>query len=95
MPHSPELIITILGILKAGGVCVPLDPAYPSDHLNFILEDTATPIVLTQEEFIEKFSKKRIRALTLREAYDFNPPAWFQKTHSPGRSCGGPEVKKS
>ena len=31
MERSPELVVAILGILKAGGACVPLDPAYPLD----------------------------------------------------------------
>ena len=33
LEHSPEMIIALLGILKAGGVYVPLDPAYPNERL--------------------------------------------------------------
>jgi len=42
------MVIGILAILKAGGVYVPLDPAYPKERLAFMLEDVQAPILLTQ-----------------------------------------------
>ncbi|WP_155727726.1 AMP-binding protein, partial [Mycobacterium avium] len=36
LDKSPELVITALGVLKAGGVYLPVDPTYPQDRLNFI-----------------------------------------------------------
>jgi amino acid adenylation domain-containing protein len=46
--RSLEMVIGILAILKAGGVYVPLDPAYPTERLALMLEDVQTPILLTQ-----------------------------------------------
>ncbi|MBE9057067.1 non-ribosomal peptide synthetase [Sphaerospermopsis sp. LEGE 08334] len=46
--RSLEMVIGILAILKAGGVYVPLDPAYPTERLALMLEDVTTPILLTQ-----------------------------------------------
>lgn len=46
--RSVELVVGILGILKAGGAYLPLDPAYPSDRLAFMLEDSGAQILLTQ-----------------------------------------------
>src|SRR5258708_5997582 len=43
-----ELPVALLGVLKAGGVCVPLDPAYPKERLAYMLEDSQTSLVLTQ-----------------------------------------------
>ena len=41
LEHSLEIVIALVGVLKAGGVYVPLDPAYPNERLAFMLEDTA------------------------------------------------------
>jgi amino acid adenylation domain-containing protein len=39
LPRSPELVVTILGVLKAGAAYVPLDPAYPPDRLRVMWQD--------------------------------------------------------
>lgn len=46
--RSLAAAIAILGTLKAGGVCVPLDPTYPPERLAFMLNDSQAPVVLTQ-----------------------------------------------
>jgi non-ribosomal peptide synthetase component F len=46
--RSLEMLVGILGILKTGAAYVPLDPAYPSDRLAFMIEDTAARVVITQ-----------------------------------------------
>src|SRR5882762_5694639 len=48
MERSTELPIAALAILKAGGAYVPLDPSYPSRRLSMLLEDSGTPVVVTQ-----------------------------------------------
>jgi mycobactin peptide synthetase MbtE len=45
---SPELVITALGILKAGAVYLPVDPTYPEDRLAFILADADAKLVLRE-----------------------------------------------
>jgi len=47
LPRSLELVVGALGILKAGGVYMQMDPAYPSDRLAFMLADSQTPVLLT------------------------------------------------
>jgi amino acid adenylation domain-containing protein len=54
LERSLETIIAILGILKAGGVYVPLDPAYPQERLAFMLEDTQAPVLLTQSHLRDR-----------------------------------------
>jgi amino acid adenylation domain-containing protein len=44
-----DLLVGLLGILKAGGVFVPLDAAYPADRLTFMLGDAAVRLIVTQE----------------------------------------------
>nr|QNL14925.1 AptD [Brasilonema sp. CT11] len=46
--RSLEMIIGILGILKAGGAYVPIDPNYPTERIQFMLEDSGTSVLLTQ-----------------------------------------------
>jgi amino acid adenylation domain-containing protein len=46
--RSLEMIVSILATLKAGGAYLPLDPGYPSDRLNYMFEDSAATVMLTQ-----------------------------------------------
>ena len=46
--RSMEMIIGIMGILKSGGAYLPIDPDYPEERINFILEDSKPVILLTQ-----------------------------------------------
>ena len=52
--RSLEMVIGLLGILKAGGACVPLDPSYPKERLSFMVHDTRVSVVVTQENLIDK-----------------------------------------
>ena len=52
LEHSPEMIIALMGILKAGGVYVPLDPTYPNERLSFMLEDARLSVLVTQERLV-------------------------------------------
>ncbi len=46
---SCEMIVGILGVLKAGGVCVPLDPSYPPDRLQHIVDDAQLRVLLATQ----------------------------------------------
>nr|WP_246013743.1 non-ribosomal peptide synthetase [Mycobacterium pseudokansasii] len=48
LDKSPELVITALGVLKAGAVYLPVDPTYPEDRLSYILEDAEAKLVLRE-----------------------------------------------
>lgn len=48
MERSIEMIVGVLAILKAGGVYVPLEPSYPAARLEYMLEDAAPCLLLTQ-----------------------------------------------
>ncbi|MEU6665867.1 amino acid adenylation domain-containing protein [Streptomyces sp. NPDC046727] len=47
MERSPELVVGLLAVLKAGGAYLPLDPATPAERMAFMLSDAAAVLVLT------------------------------------------------
>jgi len=53
MERSLELVIALLGLLKAGGVYVPLDPSNPKERLSFIVNETRPKVLLAQERLLE------------------------------------------
>ena len=51
--RSIEMVVGLLGILKAGGSYVPLDPAYPQERLRFMLENSQVSVLLTKQKLVE------------------------------------------
>jgi amino acid adenylation domain-containing protein len=58
LDRSLEMAIAILGILKAGGTYIPIDPNYPTERITEILEDAGVEILLTQQYFKTQFQDK-------------------------------------
>ncbi|MGW6916281.1 amino acid adenylation domain-containing protein [Kitasatospora sp. NPDC054939] len=56
LERGPDLLPALLGVLKSGAAYVPLDPSNPQDRLDYILADTAAPIVVTQRSLAERFA---------------------------------------
>ncbi|MFP2930363.1 amino acid adenylation domain-containing protein, partial [Pyxidicoccus sp. 3LG] len=52
--RSLELVVAILGILKAGGAWVPMDPSYPVERLTYMLRDCAAPVLVTTEAIADE-----------------------------------------
>ena len=46
LPRTPEIVVAILAVLKAGAAYVPIDPEYPADRIGFMLEDCRPALVL-------------------------------------------------
>nr|WP_083636515.1 hybrid non-ribosomal peptide synthetase/type I polyketide synthase [Leptolyngbya sp. 'hensonii'] len=65
MERAIELIVATIGILKAGGVYVPLDPAYPQDRLAWMLEDTQASVLLTQTSLLPHLPPHQAQVLCL------------------------------
>ncbi len=53
--RSIDMIVGMLGILKAGCAYLPIDPNYPAERLDFILEDAKADIILTQSSLTAIF----------------------------------------
>jgi amino acid adenylation domain-containing protein len=52
MERSLDMVVSVLAILKAGGCCAPLDPAFPRERLAIVLEDARAQVLLTETRFV-------------------------------------------
>jgi amino acid adenylation domain-containing protein len=70
LDHDAPLVSAVLGILKAGKICVPLDPAHPENRLKDILDDSGAKVILTNNRNLShagRFGQKDIRLLNWDE----------------------------
>lgn len=65
LERSIDLVVGLLGILKAGGVYVPLDPTYPQERLKFMLEDARVSVLVTQRHIATSLPVEHTRVLCL------------------------------
>jgi amino acid adenylation domain-containing protein len=65
--RSLDMVAGLLGILKAGGCYVPLDPTYPQERLEFMLEDSGATVLLAQQSLRDnlKFEISDLKLLYL------------------------------
>lgn len=63
--RSLDTVVGILGILKAGGGYVPLDPTSPPERLAFIIADAEMDVVVTQQTLLERLGEHAHRAVCL------------------------------
>ncbi len=86
--RSVNMAIGLLGILKAGGAFVPLDPAQPKERLAFIMEDTKIDVILTQEQLLDLLPPSKVQTVLLdadwpkiAQVKDTNPSSGTQQEH--------------
>ncbi|WP_051473470.1 non-ribosomal peptide synthase/polyketide synthase [Saccharomonospora piscinae] len=51
---TPDLVVALLAVLRAGGAYVPVDPGYPADRIGYVLTDAAPVLVLTDTAAAER-----------------------------------------
>jgi non-ribosomal peptide synthetase component F len=68
--RSPEMIVGILGTLKAGAAYVPIDPTFSTDRLSFILQDANIFVLLTQSHMFEALPRHNGPRLSLDSDWD-------------------------
>ena len=54
--RSIDFIIGVLGILKSGGAYIPIDPSYPEERINYMLEDSKASYIVTEKRFLPSIS---------------------------------------
>ncbi|KJJ40983.1 diguanylate cyclase [Bacillus subtilis] len=50
LPRSPEMVLSMLAVLKTGAAYLPLDPEFPADRISYMLEDAKPSCIITTEE---------------------------------------------
>ena len=65
LERSAEMVVAMLGVLRAGSAYVPLDPAYPKERLDFILGEAGVKVLLTQERVAVELTGVKARMICL------------------------------
>lgn len=69
LKRSADLVISMLAVLKAGGACVPLDPEYPAERLEYMLQDTRAGLLLTQHGLLPAQARNGRELIELPKAW--------------------------
>ncbi|MBZ0165158.1 MAG: amino acid adenylation domain-containing protein, partial [Candidatus Omnitrophica bacterium] len=73
LERSVDMIVSLLGILKAGGAYVPLDPKYPTDRLEYMIDDTGLGLILSSQKVFDERSlllNERVETICLDTDWD-------------------------
>ncbi|MGE8158582.1 amino acid adenylation domain-containing protein [Paraburkholderia sp. NPDC080076] len=54
--RSFDMVVALIGVLKAGAAYLPIDPDYPADRIAYLLEDAKPAVVLTQPHLLERIA---------------------------------------
>jgi amino acid adenylation domain-containing protein/FkbH-like protein/non-ribosomal peptide synthase protein (TIGR01720 family) len=66
--RSPDLVVAILGVLKAGGAYLPIDLSYPKDRLAFMLADSQAQVLLTEKKLLVSLPDHQTRIICLDDS---------------------------
>jgi len=65
LDRSPEMIVAVIAVLKAGGCYLPLDPSYPAERLAFMLEDSRAELLITRQSLLKQLPFTAARTLCI------------------------------
>lgn len=65
--RSLEMIVSILGVLKAGGAYLPIDPDYPEERMTYMLNDSAALVLITQKDLVKKFTNPAAQIVLIHD----------------------------
>ncbi|MFC0105613.1 amino acid adenylation domain-containing protein [Kibdelosporangium aridum] len=70
LPRSADLVVALLGVLKAGAAYLPADPEYPADRIEFMLTDAAPVVVVTDRSVVQALPATDTPRLLIEELPD-------------------------
>lgn len=74
LDRSPELIVSVLGIVQVGAAYVPIDPTYPAERIAGMLEDAKPPVVITSKAHQHLFKGTSAKVILIEEIDLVNGP---------------------
>src|SRR6185312_7110974 len=60
LERSIEMVVCVLGILKAGAAYLPLDPEYPGERLSYMLADADVKVLISEQELVKSLPEQRV-----------------------------------
>jgi amino acid adenylation domain-containing protein len=65
LERSIEMLVAMIAVLDAGGAYLPLDPAFPSERVGFMISDSRATAVVTQAGLAARFADSRVRTIVV------------------------------
>ena len=65
LPRSPDIVAALLGVWKAGGAYIPLDPAYPRDRLAWLIKDGQPAVVVADRHMLDRLPTASVPILLI------------------------------
>lgn len=72
LPRTSNFLVALFAIMKCGAAYIPMDPAYPSDRITYILSDSDCRYVITTKEHVAEYHGKAINIDTLTNESQHN-----------------------
>lgn len=71
MERNLDLVVAVLGVLKAGGAYLPLDPQYPTERIAYMLEHSGAKVVLTQQSLNERIPNQELLLVSMDQEWSW------------------------
>ena len=84
--RSLEMMIGVVGVMKAGAAYVPVEVGQPRQRLEYMLEDAGVEWVLVESEMVESLPLRGVDVVVMDGAA--SEPAWLEEKQEPGLSEG-------
>ncbi|HEX2094417.1 MAG TPA: amino acid adenylation domain-containing protein, partial [Longimicrobiaceae bacterium] len=84
LERSPDMVVALLGVLRAGGVYVPLDPGHPAERIAYILQDARVSLLLTHTHLLPRLPAFGVPILALDASPATEAPMEVRAAADPG-----------
>ena len=83
MNKSVDLVVAVLGVIKAGAAYVPLDPMYPDDRIDFMLDDAQPTVLITEPDDLPRFEQPGVTVFSDWDELDAEVPDTLPTSATP------------